>query len=167
MDGNVSMKRGTELTEVSDEPDEDIIHLLNTKKQKSREILSITNAAADAVSNHAHKQEKRAFGEDYSSQIYAENKENNISARISDSFLSTGSRDGSFSGQQRVRIPSRLLREIKSPQDRSSSGNVSSSESKNTSSGSLFASQSSSKYEISVVLEHRVLHRGLTSFIFL
>ena len=154
MDGNVSMKRRTELTEVSDEPDEDIIHLLNTKKQKSREILSITNAAADAVSNHAHKQEKRAFGEDYSSQIYAENKENNISVSISDSFVSSGSRDGSFSGQQRVRIPSRLLREIKSPQDRSSSGNVSSSESKNTSSGSLFASQSSSKYEISVIREY-------------
>ncbi len=127
--------------------DEDIIHLLNTKKQKSREILSITNAAADAVSNGAQKQPKQAFGEHYSSKNYAENKENNIDPPISDSFVSTGSRDGSFSGQQRVRIPSRLLREIKSPLDRSSSGNVSSttsSESKDTS--SLFASQSSSKY---------------------
>ena len=148
MDENSNMKRGSE---VSDEPDEDIIHLLNTKKQKSREILSITNAAADAVSNHAQKQEKQAFGEHYSSQNYAENKENSMRASISDSFVSTGSRDGSFSGQQRVRIPSRLLREIKSPQDRSSSGNVSSSESKDTSSRSLFASQSSSEYDILVI----------------
>jgi hypothetical protein len=143
MDENYNMEKSAGVS------DEDIIHLLNTKKQKSREILSITNAAADSVSNRAPTQAKQAFGEHlYSSQNYAENKENNMGAHISDSFVSTGSRDGSFSGQQRVRIPSRLLREIKSPLDRSSSGNVSSSESKDTSSGSLFASQSSSKYDV-------------------
>ncbi|CAB3996931.1 Hypothetical predicted protein [Paramuricea clavata] len=139
MDENYNMEKCAGVS------DEDIIHLLNTKKQKSREILSITNAAADSVSNRAQTQAKQAFGEHlYSSQNYAENKENNMSAHISDSFVSTGSRVGSFSGQQQVRIPSRLLREIKSPLDRSSSGNVSCSESKDTSSGSLFASQSSS-----------------------
>jgi hypothetical protein len=127
--------------------DEDIVHLLNTKKQKSREILSITNAAADAVSTRGQKGVQPALGVHYSNQNYTENKENNMGAHISDSFVSTGSMDGSFSGQQRVRIPSRLLREIKSPLDRSSSGNATSSESKDTSSGSLFASQSSSEYD--------------------
>lgn len=123
--------------------DEDLVHLLNTKKQKNREILSITNAAADAVYNHA--QSRQSFRECYSNENYAENKENNI-ADSSDSLVATGLRDKPFHGEHLVRIPSRLLREIKSPRDRSSSEIVSTNDSKDTSSGSLFASQSSSKY---------------------
>ena len=141
------MDENCDMETVAGVSDEDIIHLLNTKKKKSREILSITNAAADAVSSRAQTGAQPEFGEYYSSQNYAENKENNMDAHISDSFVSTTSLDRSFSGQQRVRIPSRLLREIKSPMDRSSSGNASSSESKSNSSGDLFASQSSSKYD--------------------
>ena len=142
------MDEGLNMEKSPGVSDEDIVHLLNTKKQKSREILSITNAAVDAISNRAPSQPKTTYGEQYSSRNYSENKENKMDARISDSFVSTGSGDGSFHGQKRVRIPSRLLREIKSPMDRSSSGNISSSESKDTSSGSLFASQSGSMYDL-------------------
>ena len=134
MDGNCLPDEGTDKLE------EDIIQLLNAKTQKNRQILSITSAAADAVTSLAQTRTKQAFVQSYSIHNCAGNKENH------DSFVSSASKDRSFIGQHRVRIPSRLLREIKSPMDRSSSGNVSSSKSKGTLSESLFASQSSGKY---------------------
>lgn len=117
----------------------------------SKQILSITSAAVDALSNtrDVHK-EKRAELQQAASSIPREDIMQPVSLRhqnppspssstsedrVSD-CVNGGLKDQtssspfelSFNGTQRVRVPSRLLREIKSPLERSSS----SSDSKET-----------------------------------
>lgn len=131
------------IAEGEEDDDHDIIHLLNTKS-KNREILSITNAAVDAVSGHEHVKTRTSQVSLGNIKDKEETKENNS---ISDSFTSTSSKDVSFNGRHRVRISSSLLREIKSPLERSDVVNrMDFSESGTMSTSStLFASQSSSK----------------------
>lgn len=125
-----------------EEDDHDIIHLLNTKS-KNRKILSITNAAVDAVSGRQHAKTRTSLVNLDNIKDKEETKEN---YSISDSFTSTSSKDVSFNGRHRVRVSSSLLREIKSPLERSDVVNrMCSSESGTMSSSTLFASQSSSK----------------------
>lgn len=125
-----------------EEPEHDIIQLLNTKK-KNREILTVTNAAVDALTARQHPQTKNPLN----SQEYNIYEEVQEYGDVNDSFVSSSSKEGSFNGRHRVRISSRLLREIKPPLHRSNSTNEkSSSEKGNTSSSNLFSSQCSSKY---------------------
>lgn len=98
----------------------------------SKQILSVTSAAVDALSKTKSTQisEKRKNLQQGSLQTV----EGQVDAgpRSCDSDLSaenysggseesSSSRSSSFSGTQRVRVPSRLLREIKSPLERSPS----------------------------------------------
>lgn len=138
MDENRSIAKSNEVSE------EDVIHLLNHKKQNGREILCVTNAAANAIACHLSGQTKR-IKTNNANKLTADDKENRLNKSTKQSVLSIGSGDAYFHGEERVRVPSRLLREIKSPLDRSGGGN-SSSTSKDTSTGTLFASQSNSKF---------------------
>lgn len=98
----------------------------------SKQILSVTSAAVDALSKTKSTQisEKRKNLQQGSLQTVE--RQVDAGPRSCDSDLSaenysggskesSSSRSSSFSGTQRVRVPSRLLREIKSPLERSPS----------------------------------------------
>ena len=123
--------------EDGDEVDDDIIQLLNTKK-KSKEILSITNAAVDAVAGCQQLKTKVLPGETENCYEKYEDKNEKFDK-------SSGSKkDVSFTGKHYVRVSSSLLREIKSPSERSMSENEKSSdEATTTTKSSLFSSSTS------------------------
>ena len=98
----------------------------------SKQILSVTSAAVDALSKTKNTQisEKRKNLQQGSLQTVE--RQVDVGPRSCDSDLSaenysggskesSSSRSSSFSGTQRVRVPSGLLREIKSPLERSPS----------------------------------------------
>lgn len=119
--------------------------------KNSKQILSITSAAVDALSRARDVQKDKREGlqqvkpsvprirkdvtQSVSSRHPSPLPSSTVDDRVSDQVnrevkdqLSSSLLEPSFSGTQRVRVPSRLLREIKSPLERSSS----SSDSKET-----------------------------------
>lgn len=115
----------------------------------SKQILSITNAAVDALSSANHKGMDLKRGplqtastssnkEILTRHLNSPERSNpNVScSSIDDRVVQNSSREMkdtsssslhelSFNGTQRVKVPSRLLREIKSPLERSSSSSES------------------------------------------
>ena len=140
-----------------DEDELDIIQLLNTKKQ-NKEILSITNAAVNAVASRQQAKPKELVGENGHNR-HEKGKENigivgysnsSTSNRLSSESSTAIDNGVNFSGKHKVRVPSRLLREIKSPLKKSvvENGSVLSDEPASTTktASSLFTSSTSSEY---------------------
>lgn len=119
--------------------------------KNSKQILSITSAAVDALSRARDVQKDKREGlqqakpsvprtrkdvtQSVSSRHPSPLSSSTVDDQVSDQVnrevkdqLSSSLLEPSFNGTQRVRVPSRLLREIKSPLERSSS----SSDSKET-----------------------------------
>nr|ACJ61010.1 talpid3-like protein [Nematostella vectensis] len=105
-----------------------VYHELNPDNNKHettrpREILSITNAAVEGLntarisSGSDSTSAKEGWPESTSVQDEADQHQLSTSSKDELQSSSTTTMSGSFSGVQRVRVPSRLLKEIPSPLD--------------------------------------------------
>ena len=120
------------------------VRLRQVNMKNSKQILSITGAAVDALSrardDHKDKREglqqatpsvqrtRKDVTQPVSSRHPSPLSSSTVDNRVSDQVhrevkdqSSSSLLEPSFNGTQRVRVPSRLLREIKSPLERSSS----------------------------------------------